>query len=312
VTAGSASVRRRWRARPCAGARGHGRAGSTSPGAPHRAASCRSLAVRPCTTTACSSRRPRSARRACWRRAARHRLARRQRRRGRARRRPPRLGHLGVGRHRQRRALRRRPRAGLPRRRRRQLLRRRSRRAARSAGRTRARARSSAPPRSARTWSTSAAPPIASSRSTRTPASGGGSTSATCPRASRFTATPGRACAAGSCWRVRRRYFVSLAASSGEVTWAKSLAAASDQFVDVDSTPALERRHDVRRVVLGRPLRARRARRTRRWRLGIEGVGDVTAEGGPLYFVGPALRLARRAPRRPRAVAPGPERGGRL
>ncbi len=34
-------------------------------------------------------------------------------------------------------------------------------------------------------------------------------------------------------------YFVSLGATSGEVLWARSLATASEQFVDVDTTPAL-------------------------------------------------------------------------
>jgi outer membrane protein assembly factor BamB len=86
-------------------------------------------------------------------------------------------------------------------------------------------------------------------------------------------------------------YFVSLAAASGEVTWAKSLAAASDQFVDVDTTPALS--DDLAYVSsYSGGLYAMDARDgSVRWRLGIEGVGDVTAEGGRLYFVAPRYGL---------------------
>lgn len=86
-------------------------------------------------------------------------------------------------------------------------------------------------------------------------------------------------------------YFVSLAAQSGEVTWAKSLAAASDQFVDVDTTPALN--DDLAYVSsYSGGLYALDARDgTVRWRLGIEGVGDVTAAGGQLYFVAPRYGL---------------------
>jgi outer membrane protein assembly factor BamB len=86
-------------------------------------------------------------------------------------------------------------------------------------------------------------------------------------------------------------YFVSLSASSGEVMWAKSLAAASDQFVDVDTTPALS--DDLAYVSsYSGGLYALDARDgSVKWRLGIEGVGDVTAEGGQLYFVAPRYGL---------------------
>jgi outer membrane protein assembly factor BamB len=86
-------------------------------------------------------------------------------------------------------------------------------------------------------------------------------------------------------------YFVSLAAQTGEVTWAKSLAAASDQFVDVDTTPALV--DDLAYVSsYSGGLYALDARDgTVRWRLGIEGVGDVTADAGRLYFVAPRYGL---------------------
>lgn len=86
-------------------------------------------------------------------------------------------------------------------------------------------------------------------------------------------------------------YFVSLSASSGEVTWAKSLAAASDQFVDVDTTPAFS--NDLTYVSsYSGGLYAIDARDgTIRWRIGIEGVGDVTAASDRLYFVAPRYGL---------------------
>jgi outer membrane protein assembly factor BamB len=86
-------------------------------------------------------------------------------------------------------------------------------------------------------------------------------------------------------------YFVALSAATGDVLWARSLAAASDQFVDVDTTPML--RDDVAYVssysggLYG--IDARDG--TIRMRVGIEGVGDVTADVDRLYFVAPRLGL---------------------
>jgi len=82
-------------------------------------------------------------------------------------------------------------------------------------------------------------------------------------------------------------YLVSLDGGSGEVVWARSLAAASDQFVDVDSTPTI-----VGDVVYASSysggLYALDARDgTIRWRIGIEGVGTVRALGERLYFAAP-------------------------
>ena len=88
-------------------------------------------------------------------------------------------------------------------------------------------------------------------------------------------------------------YLVSLAATTGEVVWAKSLAAASDQFVDVDTTPAFGPKGDVTYVSsYSGGLYALDTRDgSVRWRLGIEGAGDVTAAGGNLYFVAPRFGL---------------------
>jgi outer membrane protein assembly factor BamB len=86
-------------------------------------------------------------------------------------------------------------------------------------------------------------------------------------------------------------YLVSLGAASGEVTWARSLASVSDQFVDVDSTPTLV--GDVAYVSsYSGGLYALDPRDgTVRWRLPIEGVGAVTAASGQLYFAAPRQGL---------------------
>ncbi len=59
------------------------------------------------------------------------------------------------------------------------------------------------------------------------------------------------------------------------------------------------RRHDARAsrqprlrgLLLGRPLRRRSARRRHQWRLPVEGVGDVSAVDGRLFFVAPRQGL---------------------
>ena len=86
-------------------------------------------------------------------------------------------------------------------------------------------------------------------------------------------------------------YFVALSAVSGDVVWARSLAAASDQFVDVDSTPALL--GDVAYVssYSGGLYAVDPRDGAVRWRLAIEGVGDVSATDGHLYFVAPRQGL---------------------
>ena len=86
-------------------------------------------------------------------------------------------------------------------------------------------------------------------------------------------------------------YFVALSAASGEVVWAKSLAAASDQFVDVDSTPALTNDAAYVSSYSGGLYALDPRDGSVRWRLGIEGVGDVTADADRLYFVAPRYGL---------------------
>jgi outer membrane protein assembly factor BamB len=86
-------------------------------------------------------------------------------------------------------------------------------------------------------------------------------------------------------------YLVSLASASGEVLWARSLALASDQFVDVDTTPTL--RNDIAYVSsYSGGLYALDSRDgSVRWRLGIEGVGTVTPGKTELYFAAPRQGL---------------------
>jgi outer membrane protein assembly factor BamB len=86
-------------------------------------------------------------------------------------------------------------------------------------------------------------------------------------------------------------YFVALTAAAGEVVWAKSLATASDQFVDVDSTATMVGGFALVSSYSGGLYAIDPRDGTVRWRLGIQGVGDVTAAGGRLYFVAPRLGL---------------------
>jgi len=81
------------------------------------------------------------------------------------------------------------------------------------------------------------------------------------------------------------------------VQWARSLAAASDQFVDVDATPALVKGSGGPGDVLftssySGGLYAVDARDGNvRWRLGTEGIGTVTPFGDRLYFAAPRQGL---------------------
>jgi outer membrane protein assembly factor BamB len=84
-------------------------------------------------------------------------------------------------------------------------------------------------------------------------------------------------------------YFVALASTSGEVLWARSLAMASDQFVDVDTTPAMLPASQGSAALVSSYSGGLYAIDPRdggiKWRLGVEGVGDVTVSGDRLYFV---------------------------
>jgi outer membrane protein assembly factor BamB len=88
-------------------------------------------------------------------------------------------------------------------------------------------------------------------------------------------------------------YLVSLAAASGDVQWARSLAAASDQFVDVDATPTLAGGVAYVSSYSGGLYALDPRDGGVRWRVGIEGVGSVTAApaGDRLYFAAPRQGL---------------------
>jgi outer membrane protein assembly factor BamB len=86
-------------------------------------------------------------------------------------------------------------------------------------------------------------------------------------------------------------YLVSLGAASGEVQWAHSLASASDQFVDVDSTPTLSDDLAYVSSYSGGLYAIDPRDGTVRWRLGIEGAGTVTPADDRLYFAAPRQGL---------------------
>lgn len=80
-------------------------------------------------------------------------------------------------------------------------------------------------------------------------------------------------------------YFVALSAPSGDVLWARSLAMASDQFVDVDTTPAMLGDAALVSSYSGGLYAIDPRDGGIKWRLGVEGVGDITVAGDRLYFV---------------------------
>jgi len=82
-------------------------------------------------------------------------------------------------------------------------------------------------------------------------------------------------------------YFVALSAGSGEVLWARSLATASEQFVDVDTTPALLGDLAYVASYSGGLCAVDVRDGAIKWRLPVEGVGDVSVADGRLFFAAP-------------------------
>ncbi|HVV52706.1 MAG TPA: PQQ-binding-like beta-propeller repeat protein [Polyangia bacterium] len=82
-------------------------------------------------------------------------------------------------------------------------------------------------------------------------------------------------------------YFVSLTAAGGEVVWARSLATASEQFVDVDTTAALAGDLAYVSSYSGGLCAVDLHDGVIKWRLPVEGVGDVTVSDNRLFFVAP-------------------------
>lgn len=80
---------------------------------------------------------------------------------------------------------------------------------------------------------------------------------------------------------------VSLQSSTGELTWARSLAAVSDQFVDVDSTPVLDRETVYAASYSGGVYGLDASDGSVRWRLPTDGAGPLALIRGQLYFAAP-------------------------
>lgn len=87
-------------------------------------------------------------------------------------------------------------------------------------------------------------------------------------------------------------YLVSLQAATGEVVWAKSLAAASDQFVDVDSTPVVAGDALYAASYSGGVYGLDAKDGSTRWRLATEGAGQLSLIDGTLYFAAPRQGLS--------------------
>ncbi len=79
----------------------------------------------------------------------------------------------------------------------------------------------------------------------------------------------------------------SLQVATGEITWARSLASVSDQFVDVDSTPILEGNTIYAASYSGGVYGLDAKDGAVRWRLPTEGAGPLSLIGGRLYFAAP-------------------------
>lgn len=82
-------------------------------------------------------------------------------------------------------------------------------------------------------------------------------------------------------------YLVSLQAATGEVVWAHSLAATSEQFVDVDSTPILDGKWILAASYSGGVYSLDAKDGSSRWRLPTEGTGPLSLIDERLYFAAP-------------------------
>jgi outer membrane protein assembly factor BamB len=86
-------------------------------------------------------------------------------------------------------------------------------------------------------------------------------------------------------------YLVSLSGATGDVVWARSLAAVSDQFVDVDSTPTVVGNVIYASSYSGGLYALDAKDGAIHWRVGIEGVSSVRVAGERLYFAAPRQGL---------------------
>jgi outer membrane protein assembly factor BamB len=83
-------------------------------------------------------------------------------------------------------------------------------------------------------------------------------------------------------------YLVALNAGTGDLVWTRSLATASEQYVDVDATPALFGEDLLLASSYSGGLYAlTTSSGDVRWRLGVEGASSVRVIDGRLYFSAP-------------------------
>lgn len=82
-------------------------------------------------------------------------------------------------------------------------------------------------------------------------------------------------------------HLVSLQTATGDLTWARSLASVSDQFVDVDSTALLDRDKVYAASYSGGVYGLNAKDGAVRWRLATEGAGPLSLIGGRLFFAAP-------------------------
>jgi outer membrane protein assembly factor BamB len=87
-------------------------------------------------------------------------------------------------------------------------------------------------------------------------------------------------------------FLVALAAASGQVLWARSLAAATEQFVDVDATPAFFGDAVIASSYSGGLYALAERNGEVRWRRGIEGASALRIDGGRLYVAAPREGMA--------------------
>lgn len=82
-------------------------------------------------------------------------------------------------------------------------------------------------------------------------------------------------------------FLVALNPGTGEVLWTRSLAAASEKYVDVDSTPEVVGDSIVASSFSGGLYAVAAATGEVRWRLGLEGAGAASLIADRLYFASP-------------------------
>jgi outer membrane protein assembly factor BamB len=87
-------------------------------------------------------------------------------------------------------------------------------------------------------------------------------------------------------------FLVALTAATGQVLWARSLAAGTEQFVDVDATPALFGDTVIASSYSGGLYAVAERNGDVRWRRGIEGASALRIDGGRLYVAAPREGMA--------------------